>query len=85
VNEGIWPSGGGLKSPGHRPCLLLGARLPCRCHKVRLGGCDACELSCHLSFKALTGQPVRNRTAIAILEGLHRREPRPTLLEWDLG
>jgi hypothetical protein len=32
-------------------------------------------------YKALAGQPVRNRTARAILEGLHRREPRPSLLD----
>jgi hypothetical protein len=32
-------------------------------------------------FKAVSGQPVRNRIARAILEGLHRRAPRPELLE----
>jgi hypothetical protein len=32
-------------------------------------------------YKGVDGQPVRNRIARAILEGLHRREPRPALLE----
>ena len=31
-------------------------------------------------YKVLAGKAVRNRIARAILEGLHRREPRPTLL-----
>lgn len=32
-------------------------------------------------YTALAGTAVRNSTARAILEGLHRREPRSTLLE----
>ena len=32
-------------------------------------------------YKAQNGQSVRNRIGRAILEGLHKREPRPTLLE----
>jgi hypothetical protein len=32
-------------------------------------------------YKAVGGDSVRNRIARAILEGLHKREPRPTLLE----
>jgi hypothetical protein len=32
-------------------------------------------------FKAVAGKAVRNRIARAILEALHKREPRPTLLE----
>ena len=40
-----------------------------------------CPCSRTSVYKALAGQPVRNRTARAILEALQKREPRLRLLE----
>ena len=40
-----------------------------------------CPCSRTSVYKALAGQPVRNRTARAIFETLHKREPRAWSLE----